>query len=538
MMKLKLPNLPRRAFGTALMSLALATTILGTQSAPGFAEERPLVIARDMDINSLDPARAWCDTCQIYNTSVYEQLVTLDKDNKIQPLLAASWEVSPDQTKLTFKLDPAAKFSDGSPVEAKDVKWSMERLKNIKGNGAYLADPIATIDAPDAGTVVITLGKSNSEFLNQVAAGFFGVINSDVALANGALADETAADKDTADTWFLSNSAGSGPFVLEKYEPNAELRLKRNDAYWRKGSTIPEVVFRQVKDAVSQAQMLQSGSVDIAMQIDPETAKSLDGSGMTVERVPSFNFVYIALSPGAKGNTVPLTPDVRAAISLAIDRTSLIDFTVGGAGRALAAPIPLGFPGADGHAIPAYDPEQAKALLAKAGLADGFTIVSDFPDLNVFGVDFSTMMQKIQQDLAKVGITVELNPMPMANVRELYKGDGIPLAASYFAPDFFGTSQYVDVFRLAPDTLWANRAGAAADPSFLEPASAELMAKALAAPTAEEANKLWFEAGELMINSHIILPMVSPDLILAYAPTVKGVRYSACCNLPLLEITN
>ena len=310
-----------------MLAMALATTILAGPISPAQAEERALVIARDMDVNALDPARAWCDTCQIYNTSVYEQLVTLDKDNKVVPLLAESWEVNPGQTEFTFKLNPAAKFSDGSPVEAKDVKWSFERLKNIKGNGSFIADPIASIDTPDAQTVILKLSAPNSEFLNQASAGFLAVINSDVAAANGALSDATAVDKDTSENWFLANSAGSGPFVLASYEPNAELRLKRNENYWGKAAAVPEVVFRQVKDAVAQAQMLQSGGADIAMQVDPETAKSLEGSSAKVERVPSFNFVYVALSPGAKANTVKLTPEVREAISIAISsvRSSCVD---------------------------------------------------------------------------------------------------------------------------------------------------------------------------------------------------------------------
>ncbi|MFO1047075.1 MAG: ABC transporter substrate-binding protein [Geminicoccaceae bacterium] len=522
----------------AMLAMALATTILAGPISPAQAEERALVIARDMDVNALDPARAWCDTCQIYNTSVYEQLVTLDKDNKVVPLLAESWEVNPGQTEFTFKLNPAAKFSDGSPVEAKDVKWSFERLKNIKGNGSFIADPIASIDTPDAQTVILKLSAPNSEFLNQASAGFLAVINSDVAAANGALSDATAVDKDTSENWFLANSAGSGPFVLASYEPNAELRLKRNENYWGKAAAVPEVVFRQVKDAVAQAQMLQSGGADIAMQVDPETAKSLEGSSAKVERVPSFNFVYVALSPGAKANTVKLTPEVREAISIAIDRQSLIDFTLGGAGRPLATPIPLGFPGGDGHEIPAYDPERAKELLAKAGVGDGFKIQSIYPDLNVYGVDFSLMMQKIQQDLAKVGIQVELSPVPFANWREAANGDHIPLTAVFFAPDFFGTSQYIDVFGLSEGSVWAKRAGGATDPSIINPQTGKLRDQALAAPTTEAANKLWFEAGELMAKDRIIVPMVSPDLILAYGPDVKGVRYSACCNLPLAEISN
>ncbi|GGO34572.1 ABC transporter substrate-binding protein [Gemmobacter aquaticus] len=522
----------------AVLSLALVTAVFGLFVPGAQAQEKPLVIARDMDVNALDPARAWCDTCQIYNTSVYEQLVTLDKDNKLQPLLAASWTSNAEQTEFSFTLDAAAKFSDGSAVESKDVKWSFERLKNIKGNASFLADPIVSIDTPDPQTVVIKLSAPNSEFLNQVAAGFLGVINSDVAAANGALADETAAEKDTSETWFLSNSAGSGPFVLAAYEPNSELRLARNENYWRTKPVLPEVIFRQAKDAVSQAQMLQSGSVDIAMQIDPETAKSLEGTPAIVERVPSYNFVYIALSPGAKATTIDMSPEVREAISIAIDRTSLIDFTLGGAGRPLAAPIPLGFPGGDGHQVPEYNPEKAKEMLAAAGLADGFTLQTIYPDMNVYGVDFNLMMQKIQQDLSKVGVALELQPVPFANWREAANGDHIPLTAVFFAPDFFGTSQYVDVFGMQDGSVWAKRAGGANKPEIVNPRPGELKAQALAASTAEEAEKLWSEAAQEMIKNKIIIPMVSPDLILAYGPNVKGVRYSACCNLPLAEITN
>ncbi|MFM9857214.1 ABC transporter substrate-binding protein, partial [Pseudoxanthobacter sp. M-2] len=105
------------------------------------AADAPLVIARNMDLDSLDPHRGFCDTCQIYFSNVYETLVALGVDNKsIGPNIATSWEVNADATQFTFKLDPAAKFSDGSPVEAKDVKWSFERLKAVKGNPSFMMD--------------------------------------------------------------------------------------------------------------------------------------------------------------------------------------------------------------------------------------------------------------------------------------------------------------------------------------------------------------------------------------------------------------
>ena len=118
-------------------SLAAATLLGGLAATAMPAEAKTLVIARDMDVNSLDLHRSWCDTCMIYNAAVYDGLLALDKDNKLVPVIAESWTVNGDQTVFTFKLNPKATFSDGSKVEAKDVKWSWERLKNIKGSPSY-----------------------------------------------------------------------------------------------------------------------------------------------------------------------------------------------------------------------------------------------------------------------------------------------------------------------------------------------------------------------------------------------------------------
>ena len=143
-----------------------ATSPAGT-SAPSTGNARELVIARDMDVNSLDVSRSYCDTCQIFNTAVYETLITVDPadPNKILPRLATSWEGNADNTVFTFKLDPTATFADGSPVEAKDVKFSWERLANIKGSASYLMSGLKSLDAPDAGTVVATFEAPNSAFL-------------------------------------------------------------------------------------------------------------------------------------------------------------------------------------------------------------------------------------------------------------------------------------------------------------------------------------------------------------------------------------
>ena len=450
--------------------------------------------------------------------------------------LPRKWESNADQTEFTFHLAPAATFSDGSPVEAKDVKWSWERLKNIKGNPSFMMDGVESLEATDAHTLVVKLAAPNSEFLGILTAPYTGVINSDVAAENGANANADAETTDQSEAWFLANSAGSGPFTLATYRPDDELRLKRNDNYWRGKPAVGEIVIRETKDAVSQAQMLESGDADIAMQIDPDTAKNISSPDVTIESVPSFNYVYLALSPGAKSNPVKLTPKVREAIALAIDYDGIIDLTVGGSGKRQASPIPNGFPGTANLTPIAHDLEKAKQLMAEEGLADGFTADAIFPNVNQYGVDFTAMMQKVQQDLAEINVKLELQPVEFSVWREHVNGDGIPVTAVFYAPDYYGSGQYAQYFAMMEGTSWSKRAGAATDPSVLNPKEAELLKQALASG-GEESAKHFAELGQAMMDDRIILPLVSPNLVLAYRKNVSGVRYSACCNLPTFELS-
>ncbi|MCB4768813.1 ABC transporter substrate-binding protein [Ancylobacter sp. Lp-2] len=524
--------------GSTALALTLAASLAVSFSSAASAQEKDtLVIARSMDVNALDPARAFCDTCQIVLTSIYDPLTTLAPDNKtIVPRLAKSWEVNDNQTVFTFHIDPAAVFADGSPVEGKDVKWSFERLKNMKGNPSFFMDGVKSIEVTDPRTVVITLDASNSEFLNKLSAGFTGVINSDVAIAQGATADADADKTDKAEAWFLTHSAGSGPFALSAYRPDDELRLTRNEAYWGKKPAFSEVVFRQTKDSVAQAQMLESGAADIAMQIDMDTAGSLASPQVKTEIIPSYNFLYIALGAGAKSNTVPLTPDVRKAIALAIDYEGMIDFTVGGKGKKQSTAIPNGFSGTEGLPERKENLAEAKELLKKAGVPDGFEIEAVYPNDNIYGVDINLMMQKVQQDLARIGVKVSLKPSTYPVWRTQVNGEGIPLTAVYYAPDYYGTGQYADYFAMMPGTSWSKRAGAANNPAIINPKEAPLLAKALASAGADQ-EKAFHELALEMMADNIIIPMVSPDLVLAHRADIEGVRYSACCNLPVAEIS-
>jgi peptide/nickel transport system substrate-binding protein len=520
----------------AALALGVAVSLAGLAAPTRAADTRPLVVARNMDITSLDPARSFCDTCQIYLSAVYQTLVTLAADNKtLAPNLATSWEVSPDQTRFVFKLAPNAVFSDGAPVTSADVAWSLTRLKNMKADASFLMEALTGVETPDDKTVVLRTAQPNSEFLNMLASSYAGIINRKVAEANGAAGGENASTADQADNWFFANSAGSGPYKLALYRNGDQLRLVANDKFWGTAPKVAEVIVKQVPDAVAQLQLLQTGGADVAMQIDPDTAASVKDQNLVLDTVPSYNFIYLALGVGSKANTVPLTKPIREAIAAAIDYQGLIDFTVGGKGRPQPVAIPNGFPGTTDLPIPKQDLALAKAKLAEAGQPNGFTMKSAFPAVNSYGVDLSLMMQKLQQDLGRVGIKLELEPITFAVWRERVAKDGIPITASYYAPDYFGTVQYVQFFSMMPASSWVKRSHADKVQGVVNEKEGALLKQALAA-TPTEAEKIYREIALEMIGDKVIIPVVSPDLILASRKGVTGVRYSACCNLALSQV--
>jgi peptide/nickel transport system substrate-binding protein len=232
-----------------------------------------------------------------------------------------------------------------------------------------------------------------------------------------------------------------------------------------------------------------------------------------------------------------LSYDVRNAIALAIDYKGAIDFTVGGEGSLQPSAIPNGFPGTENLPDPVTDVAKAKALLAKAGLADGFKLGLEFPAMDVYGIDLSLLAQKLQQDLARIKVSLVLKPQTFNVWVTDIDTPGVPFTIGFFAPDYFGSAQYVQYFGMLPGNMpWGKRAGVGTTPGLDGKLELDMFNKALAAPPGPAGEAAYRALGMKMIEDKVILPIVSPDLVLAYRSNIGGVRYSACCNLPLNEI--
>ncbi len=507
----------------------------GSDGGDSGEEARELIVARDMDLQTLDPSRSFCDTCQIYLTATYETLIGIDPtDPTVQiPRIATDWAVNDDSTEFTFNLNPDAVFADGSPITSADVKWSWERLANLAGSPSFLMSGYTGIETPDDQTVIVSFESPDSAFLAIGSAAYMVVINSEVAeTEGGAVAAEGADTADGAEGWFLENSAGSGPYVLASYTDGDSLVLERNENYWGTPATFPKVTIKQVADSTAQLQQLQAGDVDIAMQISVDSMAQIEGDpNLTVTTVDSYNYVYVAFSPGAVGAEGTADEKVRQAMKLALDYDGILDVTVGGAGKLQASPIPNGFVGSASLPLPSQDLDAAKALMEEAGYGDGFTVRAMYPTVNVYGVDFDTMMQKVQQDLKEIGVELELEPVEFPQWIDQINAEGIPVTAVYFAPDHTDSSQYVQYFGEVNDSSWANRAGGGESGTpLLDQTEVDLLAQALAADDASK-EAVYAELGQAMMDNAVIVPLVNPQLVQAYAADITNMHNSACCNL-------
>ncbi len=502
---------PRARALAALAAIGLVTAACGgsngpvstgASAGPSSSNSQTLVIARNMDLTSTDPSNAICDTCQFVFSATYETLVGLSNDNKtLIPRLAQSWSANASDSVWTFKLNPAAKFADGSPVTSADVKFSLLRLKYLKGNASYLVNTVSKIATPDAHTVVITLHAPNSEFPNAVNASYTGIINEKLAKSQGASDAPDAAKADKADKWFQSHSAGSGPYELQSFTSGSQVTMVANPNYWAAAAPIKRIVVKQADTAAGQAQMLQDGEADIAMQIDPVTAKSLSGvSGITVKTIPSFNFFC--------------------------------------EGKLVAAPIPNGYPGAAGLPLPKRNLAQAKQLLAQAGHPSGFHLTLAYPTINAYGVDLGQLAQLLQSQLKQANIDLTLRPATFSvNINDL-STNKLPMELLYWAPDYYGTAQYFNYFGLIPGSSWSVlSASSPTSAPVVDKAETSFFNKALASPAQAQRDQFFQQGGQQMIKDAVTVPLFSPNLVLAYRTNIKGIDYSACCNIKLWQLS-
>jgi peptide/nickel transport system substrate-binding protein len=494
------------------------------------AEEVQLVLARDMDLVTLDVHRSFEDTALLVENALYDQLVTIDPEepSTILPMLAESWTISDDGLVYTFKLRSGVKFSSGNDLTADDVKFSFERLYNLQGNPWFFLAGMESVEVVDPLTVQITLESPAADFLARLTGIYVAVIDSKVAMENGATSGPDAQETDQAQAWLDENSAGTGPFMLDRWIRDQEVRLVANPYYWGDAPKVDSVLIRDMKDFTTQKQLLMQGDIDIAMNIDPDAVAELESTaGVVIETALANSQTYMGMTAGEDVQADLATNQaLRQAISHAIDYDGINNELLAGLAVQPPSIVPIGFLSVDQVEPIPHDLEKAKQLMEEAGLADGIDLDLYYPNATYYGVDYSLVAQKLQSDMAEIGINVTLIPQDPTVFLPAYRAGELPWVISYWMPDWFDPSTQTDTM-LIPNAVASKRL------HYESERMAELSAAALATTDREERIRLYAEMQEqAQVDAHL-LGMIQNRVVLAYRDNITHYAYHPVASIDL-----
>jgi peptide/nickel transport system substrate-binding protein len=410
-----------------------------TQKAAG-APTGTLVIDQSFVDKGIDPGREFTPTNNMLVKAMYDTLVTFEpgKTDPV-PSLASSWKGTKDAKSFTFTLRDGATFSDGTPVTSADVVFSLDRLVNLQGSGAFLLDGV-TVTAPDAKTVVVKSKKANPALLRILATPPTSILNAKVLKAHGGSAAKDANKTDKAEAYLQTASAGSGPYVLTAAQQNQQYTISRNDKYWGEAKGFPKVVVRNMA-APTQLLNVQRGQNEIALDLSAQQAGTLKSNGnLQVTTDASVNIFDVEANMDSK---VSPTGDagVRKAIRLALDYPGYAKLSGAGAVQAPGV-IPSQFLGA----LPQSDAVSQNLDEAKAALngKTGIKLKLSYPsDATPNGVSFASVAQKVKSDLDKIGIDVTLDGRPAVTFLKNYAAGENQLSVSYWGPDYPDPNDYL-----------------------------------------------------------------------------------------------
>lgn len=510
-----------RVLVAAFVGMVGVAAACGTGQSGG-TSNRTLVVDKSFDLKTADPQREFEFTGGPVDHALYDTLLTFKGGDVTKPLpsVATSYTASSDAKTYTFTLRKDVKFSDGSPLTSADVVFSFNRLINLHGNPSFLLDGV-TVSTPDSSTVVLTSKDPNPAIPFIVPNPALGIVNSAVVKAHGGT-DQPGADKsDTAEAYLNSTSAGSGPYVLQKFSTTSEVDLKANPKYWGASKpTFQTVVIRNL-EAPTQLIDVQKGTNEIALDLSPDQASSLNSGSLNVRQTASPNvfFLFANLSPQVS----PITPNphFQAAIRYGLDYQSILQLAGTGAVQAPGV-IPNSFLGAlSASAAVKRDVAKAKSELQASGAANPSVDLEYPSDITLNGLSFDTLAQKIKANLADVGITVNLKGAPVATSLANYRAGKEQLGLWYWGPDYPDPNDYL-VF--LPGGLVGKRAGwvAGANPSLEQMGAA-------AGSTADNPKReqLYHDIQNAMNQSGPFFPLIQPGQIVAGSKNLTNLEYNA-----------
>jgi len=354
-----------------------------------------------MEMMTLDPSTEGSNSLVIL-PNVYECLVKYT-ENGLEPWLATSWESNENGTEWIFHLRKGVKFHTGNEMTAKDVKWSIERTIRLGMGGAYIWDSVDSIEIIDDYTVKFKLKYPAN--LPLISSSVYSAY-----IMDSEYLSKIGDDKAIANYLNEGHDAGTGPYMIAKYDPKSEVVLKKFDEYWGgwKDDQFDTAIIKIIPDPTLREQMVISGEIHITKSLPlDDISKLQQNSNVKIYETPSFR-VLVAMLNTKKS---PLDNKlVRKALSYAVPYEDIVKHVLHGHGYVGKGPIPKGIMGYfEDLPTYTYDLEKAKQLLAEAGYPNGgFKLVLTY----THGDEAQGKVAEIlKAEWQKLGIEVEIRPM-------------------------------------------------------------------------------------------------------------------------------
>ena len=395
-----------------------------------------LTVALNGTPYNLDPHSSYDYRSTVAIRGPFEGLIALKggATDEYVGVIAESWSANDDKSVWTFKIRPNVTFQDGSPCDAEAVRASFERFLTLGMGpvnviGRFVKDP-KQITAPDAATVVFDLGTPQPVFEAAMSSQYGPLIVN----AKKARATETDGDWSATSAQTDSTGLGTGPYKIDVFETGSDVQMSRYENYWGgwKGDEFEHVVVRTVEEAGTRRQLIEQGQADIVDNLTPEALQALEqNADLVLDKSYSTQVMYYTLLQGRE----TAKPEARQAITAAFPYDDVVQGVYKGYGKRgidAVAELTRGF--AKDTPVVATDLDAAKQLLAKAGVAEGttLTLMQESGDENV-----KSATQLLQANLAKIGITLDIQTVDTATANAMFYGDSPVEERPHLMPGFW-----------------------------------------------------------------------------------------------------